>query len=424
MCGLIGTVGFVGNQAKEAFNIMFMLNTLRGAHGCGMFKLYQEWSIEKQKHRKYFDIDKSDLPSAAYIFEEDYDNFLGKGDIRVLMGHSRHATRGEIKIENNHPFVTKNKELIGMHNGTITGKFKNSDKYETDSEALFNLISDMGLTEALNLVNKEATNVAYALQYYNYDKDDGEHIHLIRNAQRPLYLATNKNNAGQMFWASTPDTIAVALARTNTKDFEISDLKPHTLVKIRPFEDLKNRIEIIPDYYTEPKRSYAYTGNYYGRYSGNYNQTGGGNGHRTDSPFLEEGETESLKDSPKDNAKGGSNNKTEKERGVNYPLASLFGRPGGKNNKSNVNYTIKIGKVHVTPEYFDQITGKGCCICTQPSIALNHYYGMKFLKDKIDMFVCENCDASLSDNEKQDFGLVDLVTPVEEQRTNTQKKVG
>jgi len=252
MCGLIGFTGmFVTKNDMTIWKTLFMMNTLRGAHGCGTVMTFDK------KNKAYYKWDHSELPSSAYIFTPEFHKFMNEDRIKSLMGHSRHATVGKIEVANNHPFKTNS--LLGMHNGTITGKFKDSDKYETDSEAFYNLLDsnskapDKGIKETLESVYKDSTSMAYALQWYDR-RDDC--IRLIRNHSRTLFIARHKQTS-KLWWASERGFLTAALDRANDlKDYEIEPVPPHALITIDPNAYGDQRIIVQPNYYSPPVTTY------------------------------------------------------------------------------------------------------------------------------------------------------------------------
>lgn len=159
-------------------------------------------------------------------------------DSSFVAFHNRHATKGEVKVENAHPFVDETDKVIGMHNGTLTGVWKGHNKYETDSEAIINLLGENestpeGITNAL----KDLTG-AYALCWY--DTRDGV-LRFVRNNERPLHFLKSFVN---LFWSS--EEMPLRFFRTKyVKDDELFQLDAHTLLQVDPSIGVRS-MELIP----------------------------------------------------------------------------------------------------------------------------------------------------------------------------------
>lgn len=124
-------------------------------------------------------------------------------DVRAIVGHNRHATVGKVTKKNSHPFRSDN--ILGVHNGTIgTSHLKYGDKFETDSEALIQEISDFGVEETIARLGRK-TNVAYALVLFDR-RDAKNRLHIIRNNERPLHYIYSggtyyfASEAGHLKW--------------------------------------------------------------------------------------------------------------------------------------------------------------------------------------------------------------------------------
>ncbi len=112
----------------------------------------------------------------------------------VLAGHCRSATSGGISRKTAHPF--ENDNLVGMHNGTLTGwraSLDDSSFFDVDSECLFHNIAENGVDKVIPKVKG-----AYALVWF--DKTTGV-LNFLRNSQRPLWTCMTEDKE-VMFWAS------------------------------------------------------------------------------------------------------------------------------------------------------------------------------------------------------------------------------
>lgn len=193
MCGIFGSnsVGRLTEIELKFFANLGVLNTFRGRDSTGIFD-YIPYTDEEVKNKAQCTVYwKDTAPSWEFTTETVEDNLAKKGrwekdHPELVVGHARSATKGAVSVKNAHPFAFKS--LIGVHNGTINGAFKNSTKFETDSEALYFNIAEMGLDEALKEAVSSSYSAAYALSYLDIDTKT---LHLIRNKERPLAIFNN-----------------------------------------------------------------------------------------------------------------------------------------------------------------------------------------------------------------------------------------
>lgn len=176
MCGICAVFSDSWSpQETKIFESLLLVSVTRGEHSTGLLRV-----DTNGKYTTYKTLDES--PVMLYS-DDTADEIIRENKKAVgLIGHCRHATKGQVTLDNAHPFDTKN--VVGVHNGTILQSFSNSDKYGTDSEALYNLISERGLESALSEVAYPSS--AYALLYY--DKKQKRIVHT-RNSQRPLWIS-------------------------------------------------------------------------------------------------------------------------------------------------------------------------------------------------------------------------------------------
>lgn len=273
MCGLCGvySINFSTPEYK-LFESLLYLNALRGTDSTGIIRVNEKKSIQSRK---------SLLPSFEFIKEKTsdiiHDNFEDKKPL-LLMGHTRAATKGAVTLKNAHPFSFPN--VIGMHNGTINKMFEGRKDFETDSEALYKLINDRGLHEALEEV--EAYDSSYALQFVDRKNKT---LNFILNDRRPLHF-TYLYQGGTLIWSSESLALEMALKRENysyNKGWNLSEkdkiftLHKHQLLTI-PIGDNPNmsaKLETL-----DIKARYGNAHGFFpvpgGRIMGTSTKTGGG----------------------------------------------------------------------------------------------------------------------------------------------------
>lgn len=234
MCGIVGIItnqrnGF-GYKELEAFETMLFLDTLRGWDSTGVFGVTNDKDV-------YIAKEASHAPD--FLQQKEWKDVRGKMFSRgkYLVGHNRAATRGVVNDKNAHPFWVDDK-IVLVQNGTYKGSHKHHKDVEVDTEAIAHVIAETpDVEEALNKIN-----AAYALVWYN---TENSMLHVIRNDERPLYMAISADDS--IFFASESNTILYAGARHDIKWKEKPYMaEPHVLVT---FELKKNK-----DFETEEKK--------------------------------------------------------------------------------------------------------------------------------------------------------------------------
>lgn len=223
MCGLVGVVtkaqnGF-GNGEKASFHELLYVDALRGEDSTGVCGIFNDGSAI---------VHKDAYEAAWFMCDTEYDELLSslwkKG--QAVFGHNRKKTVGNISAQTAHPFVIEN-DFVFMHNGTLTSHKELADT-EVDSEALGIHIrkamregGKAALEEAMGKVRG-----AYACVWYDQLE---EKLYMMRNNQRPLWLATGPS--GYAF-CSEPLFLAAILQRNNIKYTDISAIEEETLYSI------------------------------------------------------------------------------------------------------------------------------------------------------------------------------------------------
>lgn len=206
MCGIVGYIspwvnGFQPDEIS-CFRDMLVADSLRGFDSTGVFGVSNKGNVE---------IMKDAVTGAQFVTTQDFSEFskqaLSRG--QFLVGHNRWATKGAINPANAHPFWVDD-HIVLVHNGTIRDDHKKHADVEVDSHAIAHLLAkEENIASALQKVNG-----AYALVWYNVKTKT---LHMIRNNERPLYVADVKDD-GVMF-ASEPEFILMAASR-NTQSLK------------------------------------------------------------------------------------------------------------------------------------------------------------------------------------------------------------
>jgi len=221
MCGVAGFIG-LSKKPKATYEIMtnlFDLLEIRGTDAAGI------WAAEAGKNGKVF-YQKEPIKSSEFVKKDFWKN-TRKAKLNILLAHARSTSKGAGHAStngNNHPFVSLDKRIGMVHNGTIDEANFLSKKYqcfsETDSEVILRIF-EKGMEDKLELTDIPArishrlggikdvwstiTEGAMAVAIGEREDDSQRNLFLFRNDQRPLWIADLRIGLGQVFFFSSPD---------------------------------------------------------------------------------------------------------------------------------------------------------------------------------------------------------------------------
>ena len=270
MCGLVGMMGALDVKHRDVMKELLFLDTLRGMDSTGVASVRRDRKVETRK----MTVPGYDFINMAFI-----PSLMGFGD-QLWLGHNRFKTRGLVNRLNAHPFEVVNDrgyiDLIGAHNGTLNNQdeieklLEGNPKFGTDSEALINLINEVGAEDAI----KEAEG-AWSLVWWDAPENT---LNFLRNDKRPMYYAYTKDRK-VLIWASEVWMILAACNR-NGVELQTSDKGiacfSTTVDTLYTFKIPQDKTEIAPPekkggLLGKPEKApfRGTTGGYYGGYSGN-----------------------------------------------------------------------------------------------------------------------------------------------------------
>ncbi len=182
----MGIAGDLAAKEEAAFKQLLVVNSLRGVDSTGVAVV--------NKHTQEVKIRKS-VGDVYQLLDANKFGTVFSGVNKLCIGHNRWGTIGGITRKNAHPFEFEN--VVGVHNGTLKSKYKlpNHNEFDTDSEALYSHINNVGIHKAI-----ETVDGAYALVWYNKEDDT---LNMLRNKERPLFYAFTKGKK-QLVYASEP----------------------------------------------------------------------------------------------------------------------------------------------------------------------------------------------------------------------------
>jgi hypothetical protein len=220
MCGLVGIAGNILEKDKKAFRNLLVFDQIRGFDSTGV-------AVVKCLNNKP-EIE-TELGGPGNLWDwGDSKLFNSRGILTVapkaVIGHNRAATMGKVTVENAHPFTYG--DVTGAHNGTLRvwNDLEDSKSMAIDSKALINTINKKGIDHTW-----KSFIGAAAIVWWD---EDAQTINFIRNKERPLYYAFNKEK-NVLYWASEEWMLLAACGREKVK----FDCDEKDLPKIEEFEE-------------------------------------------------------------------------------------------------------------------------------------------------------------------------------------------
>lgn len=225
MCGHVGAYGKINHKAKVMFQWLLHFDMVRGPHSTGIAVVREDNTTGVYK--------EVGSPTMTYLANPEVfdENGVIKGDgVKVLMGHNRFKTQGEINRDSAHPFEFEH--VIGAHNGTIQFYLNDKldygpEKYEIDSQKVFAHLNKHEKPQTVWDIMPDESGAAMALVWW--DKRNHS-LNIARNTQRPMHFAKAKHE-DIVFWASEEWMISLAAGVARMEIETISSLKANTHVK-------------------------------------------------------------------------------------------------------------------------------------------------------------------------------------------------
>jgi asparagine synthetase B (glutamine-hydrolysing) len=224
MCGLIGgfissSFGFSSKEVTALYELLYM-DSLRGEDSTGLCLVSNTGEVVVRKQATW----APSFLSNKSVFNSLSEDALKHG--KIVFGHNRKATVGEISSENAHPFIV-DKSFVLMHNGSLP-THKHLADTKVDSEAIAQYLAKVWVDgDSPEEKSKKLAFIggAWALCWYDLKS---EKLNIIRNYQRPLFIGSS----GQIvLFCSDEHMLRCVIERNFTASaFKIESLPAHTLV--------------------------------------------------------------------------------------------------------------------------------------------------------------------------------------------------
>ena len=240
MCGIIGVFSLKGLSinSRDFFEDALYCDALRGVDSTGIYMYSNDRKYENK-------VIKKPLHALDFLWSGRVQKQLSKASqYNCLIGHNRAATRGEINIENSHPFQDGHITLV--HNGTLSDKSNLPDhtNYSVDSRAICHSVNKIGIDETSKLLKG-----SYALVWVDH-KDMT--LNFLRNDQRPMHFAFSELEQA-LYWASEEGMLRWIMDRNKIKDGEVLKLRANRLVSYKLNSDSISFSTRDVEPYTIPK---------------------------------------------------------------------------------------------------------------------------------------------------------------------------
>lgn len=221
MCGIMGFInlnendGYLTERQKDGIRDLLKEIVIRGTDASGVAVWHGD---EKEDELPHVSMLKANITSWELAHHRVLDNVL-KRPVRMLIGHSRAGTSGREQLNiNNHPFVTRSREVFLVHNGIIGREGEREVKElllgECDTEVLIRSIEKHGIKEGFNkAAGWRQASYAVLMMYPSIGK-----LYLLRRSNPMQWWWSKKRDLNGVYIASTADILKSALPEATPRE--------------------------------------------------------------------------------------------------------------------------------------------------------------------------------------------------------------
>lgn len=206
------------------------------------------------------EVHKLPVPGMYYVGDRVASRLIREADTvnTVVMCHVRHATVGNVNLDNAHPFeiTTQDSTLVGAHNGTLTSwqARPTAKDFNSDSKWALSRIAEEGV-DAFEEING-------AFTFVWWDSKEPGVLNMARNNERPMWIALLQD--GGMAYASEAGMLYWLLERNNIKIERMFELEVDKLYQFnvdKPHEYVSSHLPKYIPTYTAQAGTYSYNRN-------------------------------------------------------------------------------------------------------------------------------------------------------------------
>ena len=235
MCGIYGYIGKVKPKLrKKVVSLIMELGAqteIRGTDATGFYA----------KNDEYEYMEKHSVPASTFYLESDsFQEAILEGAF-VFIGHNRHASVGDVRNDNAHPFMGEN--IVLVHNGTcshaknlLTADEAGRMEGDTDSEAIMLYLERVGLRSKCYASLNNFSIVSF---------DRVENVmYFARDENKPLVVADLRASLGIRVFASTIGILKTSLekCKIELKADKVFSTRPDCLYEVRPEDGEVKRV--------------------------------------------------------------------------------------------------------------------------------------------------------------------------------------
>lgn len=259
MCGIFGAVTGKTRNAKLSkwVNDAFIASQVRGVDSSGIAL------VDTMVKNRLAQVHKLPVNGSIFLQDRATQSIMADvGDLGTMaICHVRAATVGNVSYSNAHPFIVESpdgrldRELVGVHNGTLQGwaSHKDARYFDVDSEWALTQIYDQGM-------DAFKTDIKGAYAFAWWDRDDQQVLNIALNDQRTVYIAFTDNDdlvfaseAGMLYWLMERNNIKLSgqilqLASDMHYKFDVANLRDYTRTELPKFVAAASSTSYRPSY--------------------------------------------------------------------------------------------------------------------------------------------------------------------------------